>query len=284
MKKIISILLVAALALTTLFAFASCGKNNTVDANYFQHQPYLDKFNAENGTNIVSVGAIHVEPMGLYAGKRASLDNIDGASIGVPNDATNEARALLLLEANGYIKLKEGAGITATKLDIVENPHNIEIVEMDASSLPLQLESLDFAIINSNFALSKGLNPVKDSLIIEGSYSAYANIVAVKAGNENTPKTKALVAALKSQQIKDFIAANYDGAVISVVDNPTDGFDSTVDYSALNGTTITVAASPTPHAEILKEAAKILATKGITLVVQEYSDYVFPNTVVNDSK
>lgn len=241
MKKIISILLVAALALTTLFAFASCGKNS-----------------------------------------KKTLDDIDGAKIGVPNDPTNEARALLLLEANGYIKLKEGAGITATKLDIVENPHNIEIVELEAAQLPLHLDSLDFAIINSNYAIFAGINPVKDSLIIEGSYSAYGNIVAVKEGNENTPKIKALVAALKSQQVKDFISSKYAGAVVSTVDNPTDGFDSTVDYAALNGATITVAASPTPHAEILKEAAKILATKGITLVVQEYNDYVVPNTVVED--
>ena len=241
MKKIISILLVAALALTTLFAFASCGKNT-----------------------------------------KKTLDDIDGAKIGVPNDPTNEARALLLLEANGYIKLKEGAGITATKLDIVENPHNIEIVEIEAAALPLQLGSLDFAVINSNYAIFAGINPVKDSLIIEGSYSAYGNIVAVKEGNENTPKIKALVAALKSQQVKDFISSKYAGAVVSTVDNTTDGFDSTVDYDALKGTTITVAASPTPHAEILKEAAKILATKGITLVVQEYDDYVVPNTVVED--
>lgn len=241
MKKIISILLVAALALTTLFAFASCGKNT-----------------------------------------KKTLDDIDGAKIGVPNDPTNEARALLLLEANGYITLKEGAGITATKLDIVENPHNIEIVELEAAQLPLHLDSLDFAIINSNYAIGAGINPVKDSLIIEGSYSAYGNILAVKEGNENSPKIKALVAALKSQQIKDFIASKYAGAVVSTVDNTTDGFDSTVDYTALNGTTITVAASPTPHAEILKEAAKILATKGITLVVQEYNDYVVPNTVVED--
>ena len=242
MKKIISILLVAALALTTLFAFASCGKNN-----------------------------------------KKTLDDIYGAKIGVPNDPTNEARALLLLASKGYIKLKDGAGITATKLDIVENPHNIEIVEIEAAALPLQLESLDFAIINSNYAIGAGINPVRDSLIIEGSASAYGNILAVKEGNENSPKIKALVAALKSQQIKDFIAEKYEGAVVSTVDNPTNGFDSTVDYAALNGATITVAASPTPHAEILKEAAKILATKGITLVVQEYSDYVFPNTVVNDS-
>ena len=241
MKKIISILLVAALALTTLFAFASCGKNT-----------------------------------------KKTLDDIDGAKIGVPNDPTNEARALLLLEANGYITLKEGAGITATKLDIVENPHNIEIVEIEAAALPLQLGSLDFAVINSNYAIFAGINPVKDSLIIEGSYSAYGNIVAVKEGNENTPKIKALVAALKSQQVKDFISSKYAGAVVSTVDNTTDGFDSTVDYDALKGTTITVAASPTPHAEILKEAAKILATKGITLVVQEYDDYVVPNTVVED--
>ena len=202
--------------------------------------------------------------------------------IGVPNDTTNEARALLLLQENGIIKLADGAGITATKNDIVENPYNVEIVEAEAAQLPNQLPDVDYAVINSNYAINAGLNPVNDSLLIEGSASAYANILTVKEGNETAPKTLALKAALESQQVVDFITEKYSGSVVSVVENPTDGYDSAVDYDALNGETITVAASPTPHAEILEVAKEILAAKGITLDIQVYNDYVVPNTVVDD--
>ncbi len=202
--------------------------------------------------------------------------------IGVPNDTTNEARALLLLEANGIIKLADGAGITATKNDITENPHNVEIVEAEAAQLPNLLKDLDYAVINCNYALSAGLNPVADSLLIEGSASAYSNILAVKEGNENSDKIKALVAALESRQVAEFIENTYSGSVISVVEAPTDGFDSSVDYAALAGTTISVAASPAPHAQILAVAKEILAEKDITLDIQEYQDYVVPNTVVED--
>ena len=202
--------------------------------------------------------------------------------IAVPNDTTNEARALLLLEANGLIKLKEGAGITATKNDIVENPHNIEIVEAEAAQLPNVLKDVDYAVINSNYAINAGLNPVKDSLLIEGSASAYGNILAVKEGNESSDKIKALVAALSSKKVADFIAEKYNGSVVSVVENPGDGFDSTVDYEALKGQKISVAASPTPHAEILAVAKDILAEKNIKLDIQEYNDYVVPNNVVED--
>ena len=202
--------------------------------------------------------------------------------IGVPNDTTNEARALLLLQENGIIKLTDGAGITATKNDIVENPYNVEIVEAEAAQLPNQLPDVDYAVINSNYAINAGLNPVNDSLLIEGSASAYANILTVKEGNETAPKTLALKAALESQQVVDFITEKYSGSVVSVVENPTDGYDAAVDYDALNGETITVAASPTPHAEILEVAKEILAAKGITLDIQVYNDYVVPNTVVDD--
>ena len=209
-------------------------EDGTVDANYFQHQPYLDDFNAENGTHLVSIAAIHVEPMGLYGGKQTSLDSIpDGAKIGVPNDTTNEARALLLLQENGIIKLKDGAGITATKNDIVENPYNVEIVEAEAAQLPNLLPDVDYAVINSNYAINAGLNPVNDSLLIEGSASAYANILVVKEGNETSPKALALKAALESKQVADFIAEKYAGSVVSVVENPTDGYDDSVDYDAL---------------------------------------------------
>ena len=211
-----------------------------------------------------------------------SSDAAASIKIGVPNDTTNEARALLLLEANGIIKLADGAGITATRNDIAENPYNVEIVEAEAAQLPNLLKDVDYAVINCNYALSAGLNPVADSLLIEGSASAYSNILAVKEGNENSDKIKALVAALESEQVAAFIESTYGGSVISVVETPTDGFDSTVDYAALAGTTISVAASPAPHAQILAVAKEILAEKNITLDIQEYQDYVVPNTVVED--
>lgn len=212
----------------------------------------------------------------------ADTDTAPALQIAVPNDTTNEARALLLLEANGIIKLKDGAGITATKNDIAENPYNIEIVETEAAQIPNILQDVDYAVINSNYAINAGLNPVADSLVIEGSASAYANILAVKEGNEDSDKIKALVAALESQAVADFITATYDGAVVSTVNTPTDGYDATVDYAALAGQTISVAASPTPHAEILAIVKDILAAKDITLDIQEFNDYVIPNTVVED--
>ncbi len=207
-----------------------------------------------------------------------------GLEIAVPNDTTNEARALLLLEANGIIKLKEGAGITATIMDIAENPKNIKFKEVEAAQIPNILKDVDYAVINSNYAIEAGLDPMSQSLTIEGSYSAYANIVAVKEGNENTPKIKALVAALSSQKVADYITATYKGAVVSTVDAPTDGFDASVDYAALAGQTITVAASPAPHAEILAVAKEILAEKNVTLEVIEFTDYVQPNNVVESGE
>ncbi len=205
-------------------------------------------------------------------------------TVAIPNDPTNEARALKVLEANGLIRLKASAGITATIKDIEENPYNIKFSEIEAAQLPNVLRDVDYAVINSNYAISAGLNPTKDSVAVEGSYSSYANILAVKEGNENTPAIKALVAALESKQVKDFIAEKFGGNVVSTVDNPTDGYDATVDYAALAGTKITVAASPTPHAEILDEVKKILAEKNITLEVKVFSDYVVPNTVVESGE
>lgn len=202
--------------------------------------------------------------------------------IAVPNDTTNEARALLLLEENGIIKLKEGAGIVATKNDIVENPYNVEIVEAEAAQLPNILQDVDYAVINSNYAINAGLNPVADSLTIEGSSSAYSNILAVKEGNENAPEVLALIAALESKAVADFIAEKYAGAVVSTIENPGDGYDATVDYEALKDVTITVAASPTPHAEILEVAKELLSAKGVTLEIQTFNDYVVPNNVVED--
>ena len=214
----------------------------------------------------------------------ASCGGKKGVTIAVPNDTTNEARALLLLEANGLIKLKEGAGITATVRDIVENPYNITIKEVEAAQLPNFLSDVDYAVINSNYALPAGINPTTDALVMEGSSSAYSNILAVKEGNEETDKTKALVAALSSKQVADYIAANYDGAVISVVENPGDGYDETVDYDALSGTTISVAATPSPHAEVLSVVKDILAEKNVTLNIIEYTDYVQPNKVVDSGE
>ena len=207
-----------------------------------------------------------------------------GVTIAVPSDTTNEARALLLLQDQGFIKLKDGAGITATIKDIAENPYNITFKEAEAAQLPNVLKDVDYAIINSNYALSANLNPAKDALAKEGSSSAYSNILAVKEGNENTDKIKALKAALESEEVAKYINDNYNGAVISTVDNPTDGYDSSVDYSGLAGTEISVAASPTPHAEILAVAKNILAKKDITLKIVEYTDYVQPNNVVDSGE
>lgn len=236
MKKITSIILVAALALSLVFAFAGCSEKS---------------------------GSI---------------------TIAIPNDTTNEARALQLLEANGVITLKEGAGITATIRDVESNPHGITFREVEAAQLPNNLPDVDYAVINSNYAIDAGLNPVEEALAIEGSASAYGNILAVKAGNEQSPKTLALKAALESRQVADFITETYGGSVVSVVEQPTDGYDASVDYEALAGQTITVAASPAPHADILKVAREILAAKNVTLDIVEYTDYVVPNNVVDSGE
>ncbi len=204
-----------------------------------------------------------------------------GITIAVPNDTTNEARALLLLDTLGIITLNPEAGITATIRDITDNPHGITFKEVEAAQLPNVLQDVDYAVINSNYAISAGMNPVEDSLAIEGSSSFYSNILAVKRGKETTDKVLALVAALESKQVADFIAKEYSGAVVSTVEDLTDGYNADLNYAALAGTKITVAASPTPHAEILAIAKTILAEKNITLDVIEYTDYVQPNNVVD---
>lgn len=191
-----------------------------LDANYFQHKPYLDNYNQENGTDLVSAAAIHFEPMGIYAGKSSDIKNVpDGAKIAVPSDATNEARALLLLQDQGVLKLKDGAGLEATKNDIAENPHNVEFVEVEAASVPRTLQDADFGVINGNYALSAGLDTTA-TLASEGAGSeaakTYANIVAVRKGEDATEKTKALVKALTSDTAKKFIEDTYKGSVIPV--------------------------------------------------------------------
>ena len=240
MKKIISHIFAAALALSLVLSLTACGGGSGAPAS--------------------------------------------GVTIAFPNDPTNEARALLLLEQLGYIKLKDGAGITATILDVAENPYNITFNEIEAAQLPNVLKDVDFAVINSNYALDSGLNPTKDALGLEGSSSAYSNILAVQEGRENDPIILALLAALESQQVADFIAQTYDGAVVSVVDAPTDGYDASIDYAALAGRTVSVAASPTPHAQILAVAAALLAEKDITLKIVEFTDYVQPNNVVDSGE
>lgn len=196
-------------------------ENGDVDANYFQHTPYLDNFNDSNGTHLVSVAKVHYEPFGIYAGTAASLADVkDGDSVAVPNDATNEARALLLLEANGLIKLKDGVGILATKNDIVENPKNLDIREMEAALVPTVLKDVAIAVINGNYAIGAGLK-VADALAIEASDSeaaqTYANILVVKEGNENLDKVKALVEVITSETIAKYISDTYAGAVVSMV-------------------------------------------------------------------
>ena len=212
----------------------------------------------------------------------SAVAKLDKVKVAVPNDTTNEARALTLLEKNGFFKLKADAGLTATAKDIEENPLNVTVDEVEAAQVPNVLQDEDYAVINSNYAIPAGLDPTTDALAIEDGSSAYVNVLVCKDGNQEEPKIKALAAALQSQQVKDFMDENYKGAVVSAVENPTDGYDASVDYDALKGETITVAASPTPHAEILEVAKEILAAKDITLDIQVYNDYVVPNTVVDD--
>ncbi|GLB26140.1 lipoprotein [Lacrimispora xylanolytica] len=189
-----------------------------LDANYFQHQPYLDQFNEQNKTNLVSAAAIHYEPFGIYAGKTKSLEELkEGAQIAVPNDVSNEARALLLLADNGLIELKEGVELEATKNDIVKNEKNFKIIEVEAAQLPRSLGDVDVAVINGNYAIEAGLK-VSEALAVEDAKSVaatrYSNIVAVRSGDESNEKTKALVEALTSEEVKKFINDKYDGAVV----------------------------------------------------------------------
>ncbi len=189
------------------------------DANYFQHIPYLENFNEEQGTHLVNAGGIHYEPFGIYPGTKSSLDDIaEGDTIAVPNDTTNEARALLLLQDNGILKLKDGAGLTATVLDIEENPYNVEILELEAAQVPRVKDEVAYVVLNGNYALDAGFSVAKDSLAYEKSDSdaakTYVNVIAVKEGNENSEKILALVGALKSDAIRQYINDTYDGAVV----------------------------------------------------------------------
>lgn len=244
-KRFIAIALTAALAFGAAFSLTSCGSKTD---------------NSDAGTDKTSL------------------------TIAIPNDATNGGRALLLLDDLGYIKLKDGAGITATVLDIAENPKNIEFKEVEAAQVPNVLPDVDYAVINTNYALEAKLSPAKDALALEGAQSPYVNVLVVKEGNENSDKIKALAAALESQQVVDFINQKYQNEVVPTVGNPTDGYDASVDYDALKGVKISVAATPVPHAEILAVVKDILAEKDITLDVIEFTDYVQPNNVVESGE
>ena len=245
-KKILALALTAALAFGSVFSLTACGEDSS--------------------------DGIHTD------GKASSI------TIAIPNDATNGGRALLLLESLGYIKVKDSAGITATVLDIEDNPKNIEFKEVEAAQIPNVLPDVDYAVINTNYALEAKLSPAKDALALEGADSPYVNVLVVKEGNEKTDKIKALAAALESQKVVDFINGKYQNEVVPTVVNPTDGFDDSVNYDSLKGQTITVAATPVPHAEILAVVKEILAEKEITLDVKEFTDYVQPNNVVESGE
>ena len=205
----------------------------------------------------------------------------DTLKVAVPNDPTNEGRALLILEALGAITLKEDAGIEATALDIASYNADIELVEVEAAIVPNVLADVAFAIINNNYALDAGLKPSKDGLYIESADSPYSNVLCVREENADAPLTKALIAAFTSKAVADYIAETWpDGDVVSVIAEPTDGFDPTVDYEALKGTEVSIAVTPVPHKMIAEIAAKTLAEKGITLKIVEVSDYVTPNEFV----
>ena len=196
-------------------------ESGEVDANYFQHKPYLDGFNVKQGTHLVSVGPVHYEPLGIYPGKSDDLANIaDGATIAVPNDTTNEARALQLLATQGLITVRDDAGLTATINDITENPHNIKFEEIEAAQLPRTVQDVDFAVINGNYALAAGFSVKNDALATEDASSeaaqTYANVLVVKEGRENDPAIQALYAALTSDKVKDYINSTYDGAVVPI--------------------------------------------------------------------
>ena len=254
-------------------------ENGSIDANYFQHITYLNNFNAENGTHLVSVADVHYEPFGIYAGKTASLEELqDGAQIGVPNDPTNGGRALLLLQDLGILTLKEGVGLEATEQDIVENPHNVTIKAMEAANLPASLPDLDFAVINGNYASGAGIGDKVLTTEDAESVAAqtYGNVVAVKEGRENDPAVQALVAVLMSGDVQAWIEESYNGVVMPM------GAQELDIPEIAEPVTLKVGASPSPHAEILEHVKPLLAEHNVELDIVEFDDYVMPNTGVED--
>ena len=194
-------------------------ESGDIDANYFQHIPYLESFNKERGYHLVNAGGIHVEPIALYSSKYSSLSDLpNGAVIAIPNDPTNEGRALLLLQSAGLIKLRADAGLEAIPLDITENPKNFKFSEIEAATLPRVLSDVDAAIINGNYAIPAGLVATRDGLFVEGADSPYVNVIAVKEGNENNPAIKALIEALKSDEVAAFVAEKYKNGEVVLVD------------------------------------------------------------------
>jgi len=200
--------------------------------------------------------------------------------IAVPNDSTNEARALALLQVQGVIKLKDTGDVLATKADIIENPHNVEIYEVEAAQIPSVLPDVAYAVINSNYAIEAGLTP----FVTEGTDVSYPNVVCVREDNKDSDVAKALIAAVNSKKVSDFIDKSYKGAIVNDLVNPGDGYDASVDYAALAGTTIKIACTPVPHADILEVAKEVLAAKDITLDIVIYTDYVQPNQVVESGE
>lgn len=193
-------------------------EDGQLDANFFQHIPYLETFNQEHGTHLVNAGGIHIEPMALYSKKYSKVEDLPaGATIAIPNDTTNEGRALLLLESGGLIELDDAAGISATPLDITSNPNGYKFVEIEAASLPRTIEDVDAAVINGNYAIPAGFSARNDGLVVEGADSPYVNIIAVKEGNENNEAVKALVQCLQSQEVKDWVNENYPNGEVVVV-------------------------------------------------------------------
>ena len=186
-----------------------------LDANFFQHQPYLDTFNKDRGATLVSAGAIHVEPFGAYSKKVKAVGDLkQGATVAIPNDPSNSGRALLLLQKNGLIKLKDPTNITATPIDITDNPKGLKFRELEAAMLPRSLDDVDLALINTNYALEAGLVPTKDALFIEGSDSPYANLIVTRTDNRDSPDVKKLVEALHTPEVKAFIEKQYKGAIV----------------------------------------------------------------------
>lgn len=190
--------------------------NGDIDANYFQHVPYQEQFSADHGLKLTALGGVHVEPIGLYSDKHASLDELpEGAQIGIPNDPSNAGRALLLLQAAGLLELAENAGLDATPLDITANPKNFRFVELEAAQLPRSLADTAASVINTNYALEAGLNPLEDALVIEGADSPYVNVLTVRAGEEDNPAFSQLLDALTSEAVREFIEETYEGAVVA---------------------------------------------------------------------
>lgn len=194
-------------------------ENGDIDANYFQHQPYLDDFNAENNTHVVSIAKLHYEPFGIYPGKKASVSELAaGDQIGIPNDGTNEGRALHLLEQEGVLVLKEGTGLTATLADVESFVIDVTIIEMEAAQIPRALTDLALGVINGNYAINAGLNVAKDAIAVEAvdglAATTYGNVVCVKEGNENSDFAKALIECLETEEIRNFINNTFEGAVV----------------------------------------------------------------------